>query len=208
MSRAMTGAALAPTAAAIALALFAGQAQAQIHINFDSLTTGAEIQNYYNGGTDNLGETGPNFGVAFFGWLTTTNFGETSEPNLAYAADNPSIIDVSAGFSHQLAFTQGFFKPGNVSIYSGLDGAGSLLASYDLPASDPFAFAPIRLAFAGIAESVVFNDFDGGGNLGIDDLQIGGIPEPATWTMILLGVGGVGAALRSNRRRLGATAAT
>jgi hypothetical protein len=36
----------------------------------------------------------------------------------------------------------------------------------------------------------------------------GGVPEPATWAMMLLGIGAVGATLRTARRRLSATATT
>ena len=47
----------------------------------------------------------------------------------------------------------------------------------------------------------------GGGNddsWGIDNLSVtsstGGVPEPATWALMLLGFGGLGTALRSRRR--------
>lgn len=59
-------------------------------------------------------------------------------------------------------------------------------------AADPFNGHPINFAVdivTGAATGVV------GGGLG------GGIPEPATWGLMLLGFGGMGAMLRSNRRR-------
>ncbi len=39
--------------------------------------------------------------------------------------------------------------------------------------------------------------------LRVDDLQgtAGAVPEPAAWALMIAGFGGVGAALRSNRRR-------
>jgi hypothetical protein len=41
-------------------------------------------------------------------------------------------------------------------------------------------------------------------NITVDVNGVGGVPEPATWAMLLLGMGGVGAAMRSRRRMSGA----
>lgn len=183
------------TAAAGLLALSANGANAApIFINFDAIALGAAVNGFYDGGTDSDGETGPNLGVQFIGWVTATGFGETSQPNLAYDFSTPATIDVAAGFYGLVSFTQGFYAPGNVSIYSGLNGTGSLLASYDLPASDPYAFAPVDLEFSGMAESVVFTDsVSAAGELGIDDLTLG-VPEPGTFALFaagLLGLAGI-----------------
>ncbi len=40
----------------------------------------------------------------------------------------------------------------------------------------------------------------------ISDIKIGGVPEPTTWSMMLLGFGGLGALLRRRRRAAAATA--
>jgi len=62
----------------------AGVANANtISINFDAVTTYASVDQFYNGGTDSAGASGPNYGVAFFGFVTITGYGETSQPNLA-----------------------------------------------------------------------------------------------------------------------------
>jgi hypothetical protein len=178
-----------------ALALCAGAANAVININFDAVTTFANVDGFYNGGTDSAGASGPNLGVGFVNFTTTTGFGETSQPNLAYVNSATGVIDVAAGFDGRIAFTQGLFQPGSIDVYSGLDGTGTLLASASLPASNPLALAPYSLAFSGVAESVVFTEpFDA--TFGIDDLQLG-VPEPAAWTLILIGFGGLGAALRA-----------
>ncbi len=59
----------------------------------------------------------------------------------------------------------------------------------------------------GISSIFIAND---NGGIEVDDLQFGllksGVPEPATWAMMLAGLGGLGAALRSSRRRSAAVA--
>ncbi|RBP13886.1 putative secreted protein with PEP-CTERM sorting signal [Roseiarcus fermentans] len=177
--------------------VYAGTSQASIFINFDAVTSYANVDNFYDGGTDSAGASGPNLGVDFVGWTTASGFGATSQPNLAYNSADPATIDVAAGFSAGLAFTQGLYVPGHVGVYAGLDGTGSLLGSLDLPASDPNAFAPVSLRFSGVAESVVFTGPVG--NLGIDDLALGA-PEPSTWAMMALGFAGLGFAGARARR--------
>jgi hypothetical protein len=40
-----------------------------------------------------------------------------------------------------------------------------------------------------------------GNDFGVDNLTLASVPEPASWALMLLGFGGLGAVLRSNRRR-------
>jgi hypothetical protein len=52
------------------------------------------------------------------------------------------------------------------------------------------------VVFGGTAGTIVF-----------DDITLGlGLPEPATWAMMLLGFGAIGASLRRRRRRIAAAA--
>ncbi len=178
----------------------AAPASASIFINFDSVTPYADVMGFYDGGTDSAGASGPNLGVDFVDFSMDTGFGETSEPNFAVVTEDQGIIDDAAGFTGQIAFTQGVFSSGVLVIYSGLDGTGTPLATADLPVSNIDAFAPYRLTFVGVAESAVFIDPLGGGNIGIDDLRLGSAPEPASWALMLVGFGALGASLRSRRR--------
>lgn len=66
-------------------------------------------------------------------------------------------------------------------------------ATYTATAAD--ANAPISIV---LASSVDQGDFD--------NVRLAGVPEPATWAMMLVGLGGIGAAMRSRRRYLTAVA--
>ncbi|HEY5290401.1 MAG TPA: PEPxxWA-CTERM sorting domain-containing protein [Caulobacteraceae bacterium] len=53
------------------------------------------------------------------------------------------------------------------------------------------------------SEMIAFTGTSTGGNeaTAIDDLILSSVPEPATWAMMLLGLSGLGAAIRVSRRR-------
>jgi hypothetical protein len=72
----------------------------------------------------------------------------------------------------------------------------------------PTGYAPHALAWTGHRNAGETIDFslDGRSNYGWDSTQVAGaitagVPEPATWAMMLMGVAGAGAALRTQRRR-------
>ena len=50
--------------------------------------------------------------------------------------------------------------------------------------------------------TLAFNETQGGGNAGVflDNVSVS-VPEPATWSLMIMGVGAVGASLRNRRRR-------
>ena len=192
---------LRASAALVALAL-AASAQAQT-INFDALTTGATVDKYYAGGIDSFGETGPDYGIAFTlgDWSVQSGFGETSQPNFAYSISGGGAMDSFGGMTNHVAFSYGAFSNTTVNIYSGLDGGGSLLASYVLTANDPSHFDFVSLDFAGTAHSVQIAG--GGSQFGWDDIGFGttgSVPEPASWALMLGGFGLVGGAMRRRQR--------
>ena len=136
---------------------------------------------------------------------------------LYFPTANPTM-NVAAGFDTGFSFTYTapFATGTTVNIYSGLNGTGSLLATLALPLTTTATcdttisrgaqfcpFAPASLGFAGIARSVVF-----GGTVNsqvFDDFTFGStfvggaVPEPATWGMMILGFGMIGAASRSRK---------
>ena len=105
----------------------------------------------------------------------------------------------TAGFSSGISFTYGGFSDSTVSIFSGLNGTGTLLATGFLPANNPNAFSPASIGFAGTAESIVLSS--GPAQFGWDDLQIGvaAVPEPST--LALAGCAAIGLVGYGVRRR-------
>ena len=210
--------------ALVALLLMGGPTKANvITLTFEGLGDNEPIDNYYNGGFGGNGSgPGPNYGITFgsdsLALIASYAGGSgnfTNPPSgvtVAYFLNGPGdVMDVAAGFTTGFSFYYadqvGF--TGSVSVYSGLDGGGSLLASLSLPSTpDPYnVFVPIGVTFAGTAESVIFG---GSANyIAFDNITLGsstpGVPEPSS--MVLIGIGGIGLFLFDRRRRAKAVGA-
>lgn len=112
----------------------------------------------------------------------------------------------------------GYFNPAGTDLADGIFGAGgagikigALMGSF-IPVA-PLGNNPAPLStyfFIGFSKQVVHT----GGNIyaqvndtfysndgGYFDVTVTAVPEPATWALMLLGFGGLGAALRAGRRR-------
>lgn len=208
-----------------AMAMMAGVASANvITLTFEGLQDEEPILNYYNGGTGGFGSgPGPNYGIAFSsdslalisytaggsGNFTNAPSGDTIAFFLSGAGDT---MNVAAGFTTGFSFYYAAAYDGSVSVYSGPDGTGTLLANLALPATpNPYTqWVPIGVSFAGTAESVIFS---GAANyIGFDDITLGAslppgaTPEPSACLIAL--VGGLGfAGYGWRRRRLAAKVA-
>jgi len=183
-----------------------------ITLTFGGLQNNEPISDYYNGGFGGLGSgPGPNYGITFrqdslalISGATggSGNFsGSPTMPTIAYFLAGPGdVMDVPAGFDTGFSFYySAVVFPGTVSVYSGLDGAGSLLATLALPVTPPGGspecsygaycpWVPIGVSFAGVAQSVVFT---GTANyIGFDNITLGasvptpGVPEPSTIALL------------------------
>lgn len=186
--------------AVAALSISTAAHAANVVVNFDAVPTGDFVNGFYNGGTSSSGASGTNLGVNFARLRTLTGAGETTPPNFLLNFGEQGLIDTSFGFTG-FTFNAGFFLPGTVSIFSGVGGTGTLLGSLSGILGDPTAFTRQTIAFNGVGRSITI--VGPSSSLGFDDITFtlasGGVPEPATWALMLIGFGMVGGAMRARR---------
>lgn len=203
-------------------------------LNFEGVGDSARVNNFYSGGTDSAGNSGPNYGVSFTGGLVfspNTLTADTfqgaidsdaggsylfaNEPSPNTAAILPAsifaIMNVPGGFTSLSFYYSGF--GGTATVFDAPGGTGNVLGALSFgsnfaancsgdPTGDQFCrFDPVTVTFSGTGRSARFQ-----GSLDYyDDLSLGlisPVPEPASWSMILLGFGALGIAIR-RRIRLG-----
>ena len=151
------------------LAIFPGTARPAT-LTFEGLKDSEPILNFYNGGFGGKGSgPGPNFGITFssnFLAVTSSLNGGTgnfanapSGDTVAFFPSPAVVMDVTGGFT-TFPFFYSAFQAGSVSIFSGLDGTGTLLVSLSLPQNDfsgtANVWTGVQVNFSGTAESVIF----------------------------------------------------
>ncbi len=166
-------------------------------IDFDTLGCQELVLNYYAGGTGSLGSgPGPDYGVTFLAPGDTQVINDTENfpalcpfssygknmPSGTNAAERVRVVNVAGGFRDGFALYYIKFNAQTVGIWSGLNGTGSLLATFNLdyaPNSDcPYPkcdWTPAGTSFAGTALSVVITNnvlFEGGA-MAYDSLTFG-----------------------------------
>ena len=175
------------------------------------------IEGFYGGGTDSLGQSGPNLGISFSDVAGLSNdalgpyYSNAPSPlTVVFAFDDTAFMNVAAGFVGTLAFaySSSGAAVNAVNVYSGLNGTGTLLGSLSLLANaqsgcaaTPFCnFDDLILPFAGTARSVGF----GGGspNVLYDNIAVTPVPEPETYALMLAGLATI-AAVRRRRHNAG-----
>lgn len=179
-------------------------------INFETVNLShhdwPRLDGFYDGGYT-AGRVGPNYGVTFQekAWDVASNLGSNGSI-FAYTLTSSSWISARNGFTKQITFRYGAFDDTTLFLYDGLDGTGTLLAQRSLNMNSSNDSGSINwdwatLAFSGQARSVVFQST--AGSFGIDDITFGsgpsGVPEPASWAMMIGGFGLAGTALRRQR---------
>lgn len=184
-------------------------------LTFEGVGDSAAINDFYNGGTDSAGNSGPDYGINFsdtsLGLIDedaggTGNFANEPSPDtvLFFLSGGAATMNVAAGFDTGFSFFYSAASSvGSITVYDGLNGTGNILATLDLAltgtncSGDPngypnCAWAPIGVSFSGIAHSV---DFAGTANhIGFDNITlgaatpVGSVPEPGALGLMALGL--------------------
>jgi hypothetical protein len=196
-----------------------------ITMDFDGLTPGTSVHNYYDGGCSkggfldlqNIDCGGPDYGVKWRNAHIRALGDEPSAPNWAgpgLFSNGTMTMNVADGFGTGLTFyysTFAKFLSGTITIYDGTNGQGSVLTSLDLAGTGIYCSHQIPcwlefgLDFIGLAKSVVFAG-PGSAAFGLDDVTIGAnltaapVPEPATFGVFGLGLLLIGAFVGLRRR--------
>jgi len=179
------------------LAILPGVARSDVvTLTFEGLQNLEPISNFYNGGLGGNGSgPGPNFGITFSsdslalisaaaggtGNFSNAPSGDTIAFFLTGAGD---VMNVASGFTTGFSFFYSAFQSGSVSVFSGLNGQGTLLTTLNLAQNDfsgtADVWTPFGVSFGGTAESVIFS---GAANkIGFDNVTLGSdtptVPSP------------------------------
>ena len=210
--------------AAAAIAAVMAPASAAVVLDFEGVGNFAAINNFYNGGTDSLGNSGTNYGIAFstatLGIIDADaggggNFANEPSPStiMFFLDANNAVLNAAAGFTTGFSFFYTSSTAASVNVWSGLNATGTLLGTLNLNAQfngnncvgDPSGgfcnWTAVGVGFSGTAMSI---DFGGTANqTGFDDITFGsvtpGIPEPSTYAMLALGLAGIGFVARRRK---------
>lgn len=226
------------------LATVSGSALASpVVLNFEGINKTypsgyAFINGFYNGGTSGDGTTGTNYGITFSPnaqaiclnsttvTCSNTSRGGVGDPasqkgGLFFLSGANTFMDDAGGFTTGFSlFYSAINSPGSLSVFSGLDGTGSLLASLSLPTTPSTCvgfnaqfcpFVPVGISFAGTAESISFAGV--ANQIVFDDVTFGSVtpgpqpgptPEPSSLVMMLTAAG---AGITQFRRQIAASRA-
>jgi PEP-CTERM motif-containing protein len=219
----MTNVAFKTALAALVLGFHAAHAEAVI-MTFEGLQDFEYVQDYYAGGFGSKGSgPGANFGVVFSGSTYssideddggTGNFGGEPSPGTAVSfQQGGAYMNVAGGFVGMLSFY--YANPNgasSISIHSGENGTGELLATLSLPMTafqgqaDPTGnLSPLyytSVNFSGVARSVDFIAL--AHRAYVDDITLSPVPEPGTWALATIGLLGMVGRRRWEQRRCGA----
>lgn len=197
-------------------ALGSFSASAVTVLTFEGLQNLEPVANYYNGGFGGNGSgPGPAYGVTFSGATLaiidadaggTGNIGGEPSPSTAmfFLDAQNAVMNYAAGFDTGFSFYYtAINSPGSVTVWSGLNATGTLLATIQLPVTpsdggDPNGafspFYPVGVTFAGTAQSI---DFGGTANqIAFDNITFGsetpvGVPDGGA-SALMLGLGLLG----------------
>jgi hypothetical protein len=181
---------------------------ATVTLGFEGAGDYSLLGEFYNGGTSETGATGTNYGISFgpdalalANNADFTYYSNAPSPGAVLAPVGiSSALNVVAGFTGEASFFYSSAAATTVSIFSGLNGSGSLLGTFNLTANAQTGCSDTSfchwdfasLNFAGVAQSIQFGT---AGNLaGFDNVTVAPVPLPAAFWLLgssLLGLGGI-----------------
>jgi hypothetical protein len=185
-----------------------------ITIDFEGPSSFTSIDQYYNGGL----LSGPNLGVSF-GLDALELKNDVLGP---YFSNAPSPVGVMTpvgaaavmnvlvgfGFNGEASFYYSYssIAATSVSVFSGLDGTGTLLGSFSLAnnaqsngcSDSPYCnWSLATLAFNGVARSITFGD--AANVAAFDNVTVNIVPEPGSLALLTFGLAGMAISTRSGR---------
>lgn len=197
---------------ALAVGLLSAAPAFSLTLDFQDVGAYNFVQEYYNGGTNDAGLTGTNYGVSFgLDILGMTNdefftyYDNAPNPGAIAAVGADGALNIAAGFTGAVSFSYSAIAATTVTVFSGLNGTGIELGTFNLAATNgvcseelPFCSWDIAsLSLAGVAHSIQFGGT--AGVAGFDDITVAPVPVPAAGWLMLSALGGLGALNRRKR---------